>query len=299
MSFILNALKKSELERQVAQTGVAPDEVDEKAQEATKKKSIWVILLTLVNLVFLSGFIWFYMLREKPDENKAKEVIVAKVTKDIVAEKQAKPEQKEVNPVLLEKVAIPKMVKPKKIIPLKEAIKSRKETNKIEEVKSKEINQFTLNKERGINEIQGKESQQISIAQRLDKQRLNRIKKRQKNSQLTQSNPFQVTKKTKLQPKIEKTKTIQRVVIPKQEKQTYRRNNPPYLSGMSYDFRRSVPDIQINVFVYTENAANRMIMIDMKRYQVGQEIAEGMELNEIRKNSIVVEFKDEVFQIKR
>jgi general secretion pathway protein B len=291
MSFILNALKKSELERQVAQTGAVPDEVDEKVQEATKKKSRWVILLTLVNLIFLSGFIWFFMLREKPDENKAKEEVVAKVTKDRVTKKQVKPEKKEAQLVISEKVVTPKIIKQK-------IIKPKEEIKKVEEVKSRGINQLAVNnKNNEINTI--RESQQVSIAQQLEKQRLKRIKKRQKNLQAIQRKPFQAVKKSKPQPIIEKRKIIQPVAIPKQEEPVYRRNNPPYLSGMSYDFRRSVPDIRINVFVYTENAANRMIMIDMKRYQVGEEIAEGMELNEIRKNSIVVEFKDEVFQIKR
>ena len=74
---------------------------------------------------------------------------------------------------------------------------------------------------------------------------------------------------------------------------------PPFLLSLSRDFRRSVPRLNINVFYYSSVESERFIMVDMRKYQSDQEIVEGMVLKEIRKNSIVVEFDNRVFQIKR
>ncbi|MCK5830958.1 MAG: general secretion pathway protein GspB [Methylococcales bacterium] len=73
----------------------------------------------------------------------------------------------------------------------------------------------------------------------------------------------------------------------------------PYLSDLSPKFRLSVPDILINVFIYVEKEENRLIMINMKSFRVDQEIINNMILKEIRKKSIVVEYKNKTFQIRR
>ncbi len=83
------------------------------------------------------------------------------------------------------------------------------------------------------------------------------------------------------------------------EKEKEKENSPPFLSELPFEFRRSVPAIDFNVFVYSSIKSERFVMIDMKKSQAGQEILEGMMLKEIRKNSIVVEYKNRVFQIDR
>ena len=76
-------------------------------------------------------------------------------------------------------------------------------------------------------------------------------------------------------------------------------NQPPFLSELNYKFRRTVPSININVFVYAEHKQDRFIMVNMKKYLTGQYIDSGMKLIDIRINSLVVEYNNKIFQIKR
>lgn len=77
------------------------------------------------------------------------------------------------------------------------------------------------------------------------------------------------------------------------------KQNIPFLSDLPPRFRRPVPEISINAFVYVKKVENRLIMLNSETYHVGQEIAKNMWLKKIQKNSIVVEFKKKIFQIKR
>lgn len=103
--------------------------------------------------------------------------------------------------------------------------------------------------------------------------------------------PLQSIKKT-----IAVVKTTSQSKQPSKHKST---TGIPFLSDLSPKFRRSVPDILINVFIYVEKEENRLIMINTKTYRVGQEISKNMKLKEIRKKSIVVKYKNKTFQIRR
>lgn len=264
MSFILNALRKSEEERQSVQSDPLQDRIQERQYETKKKKSLWLIIFSLVNLCLFLYFIWFFMLKNEPDTSKEKLHYSVDKSKEIIeAEKIPQP---------LKVATTKKIVKPEAVI---------KETIGIDEARVEAR----------------KQEPQVSIAQRLANQRLVNIQKKEAASQSKISDNQQFIKK-------ENSPFAKRAYKPIKTEDRFeelgqRRNNPPYLSGLSYEFRRRVPKVQINVFVYSEKEEDRMIMIEMRRYQVGEDIAENMELKEIRKNSIVVEYKDEVFQIKR
>ncbi len=73
----------------------------------------------------------------------------------------------------------------------------------------------------------------------------------------------------------------------------------PFLSELPSSFRRTVPDLKINVFVYSESPDERFIMTDMKKYQVGQQLESGIVIKEIREDSLVVEYKNRIFKFKR
>jgi len=73
----------------------------------------------------------------------------------------------------------------------------------------------------------------------------------------------------------------------------------PLLKKLPYSFRRTVPELDINVYVYSEQARDRFIMVDMVRYTEGQQIADGLLLKEIRPDSLVVTFSGKTFRIKR
>jgi len=73
----------------------------------------------------------------------------------------------------------------------------------------------------------------------------------------------------------------------------------PFLSELPSDFRNTVPELKINVFVYAKQPEERFVMIDMVKYTVGQRIKDSVALKEIRADSLVVEYNDRIFRIKR
>lgn len=72
-----------------------------------------------------------------------------------------------------------------------------------------------------------------------------------------------------------------------------------YLDEMPAEFRRDVPELDINVHVYSERPEERFIMVSMKKYLSGQEIAAGMVLQEIEADAILVEYRGKRFRISR
>ena len=73
----------------------------------------------------------------------------------------------------------------------------------------------------------------------------------------------------------------------------------PGLKELPLDFRRKVPEININVYVYSEDVDERFVVVNMVKYTAGSMIAENMELKEILNDSLVVEYRDKTFRIMR
>jgi general secretion pathway protein B len=73
----------------------------------------------------------------------------------------------------------------------------------------------------------------------------------------------------------------------------------PFLSDLPIEFRQTVPKFTINVFVYSQDPEERFVMIDMVKYKPGQQIKDAMQLKEIRRDSIVVDYQNQAFKIKR
>jgi general secretion pathway protein B len=73
----------------------------------------------------------------------------------------------------------------------------------------------------------------------------------------------------------------------------------PFLFELDPEFRRTIPELKINVFVFSEQLAERFVMIDMVKYNVGDRIKDSVVLKEIRSDSLVVEYNHRVFRIKR
>jgi general secretion pathway protein B len=73
----------------------------------------------------------------------------------------------------------------------------------------------------------------------------------------------------------------------------------PGLKELPLDFRRKVPEININVYVYSEDVAERFVVVDMVKYTADSMIAENMRLQEIQNDSLVVEYLGKIFRIMR
>ncbi|MCI0668339.1 MAG: general secretion pathway protein GspB [Methylococcaceae bacterium] len=73
----------------------------------------------------------------------------------------------------------------------------------------------------------------------------------------------------------------------------------PLLGGLPRDFQREVPSLNINVFVYSEVPEERFVIINMTKYLAGQKIDSGPQILEIRPDSLVLEYLGRKFKIKR
>lgn len=260
MSYILNALRKSEQERQLRQSETLENRLLEKHDTAQKKNSAWLIILAIINVFLLIFFFWP---STKEDINEG----VAR--KSLVAEKsEIKDENKG-------KISLAKTVNPT----VKPVIK--KQISIAEQLKVKPVSYN--NKEK---------------AEQL-KSNLARNDKKEKPEPEQQKLQRVERKKEAVTTTVLVEEPVLEMVTENINNELERENSPPFFSELDYEFRRRVPEIDINVFVYSEIKEQRFIMINMKKYLSGQQIAEGMKLKEIRMNSLVVEYKNRVFQIKR
>jgi general secretion pathway protein B len=73
----------------------------------------------------------------------------------------------------------------------------------------------------------------------------------------------------------------------------------PFLSDLPIEFRRTIPELNINVFVYSEHGEESFVMIDMVKYKSGQQLKNGMTLKAILNDSLVIVYQNREFQIER
>lgn len=71
------------------------------------------------------------------------------------------------------------------------------------------------------------------------------------------------------------------------------------LEDLPADVRQSLPALPINVYSYSPVPAERFVMIDMVKYVPGQMIKDRLELKQILEDGIVVNYGGHLFKIKR
>lgn len=77
------------------------------------------------------------------------------------------------------------------------------------------------------------------------------------------------------------------------------KNDIPFLNSFPSQESRSIPKLNINVFVYSEHIEESFVMIDMVKYKAGQHLENGMILKAIRPDSLVLDYQGRVFQLER
>jgi len=56
--------------------------------------------------------------------------------------------------------------------------------------------------------------------------------------------------------------------------------------------RRSLPELHLNIHVYADRAADRFVLVNGQRFTVGEDLASGARLVEIRREGAIVDFRD-------
>lgn len=73
----------------------------------------------------------------------------------------------------------------------------------------------------------------------------------------------------------------------------------PFFEELPFEVRQSIPKMTINVVYYSTNPAERFAIINMQKYKVGQRTKDSVDLKEIRRNSLVFNFQNQNFQLER
>ena len=77
------------------------------------------------------------------------------------------------------------------------------------------------------------------------------------------------------------------------------RAGAPHLSELPPGFQERVPPFKITMFAYSKNPAERFVIIDMKKSRVGDKLAGGILLIEIQPENLVLELDGQKFMIPR
>ena len=255
MSYILNALRKSEQDRQAQETSNPEITILETLPKNNSKISWLVFSLIFINILVLIFFI-FLNPGQQPTttESKTPSLTAAKKTKTV--SKTELPKQKPVaaKPDLASKKASP-----------------------------------TPNQQASISKML---KQPHSVTKRVPKRAV--------------KNVATITRKiNSAEPYTSRPPAAENKPITVDQPPARVSNEPdtskeiPFLQNMPPAFRRNVPDLNINVFVYAKNPDERFVIIDMKKYRTGQETTNGLEIKEINSNSLTLRYQNRTFKIKR
>lgn len=291
MSYILNALRKAEKERQQKQEQILGAQLQDHKASTARGLMPWLLLLLAVNLCVLA----YVMLREEGQTQGGNQQPVAQAAPP-VAESAKKSS------------ATPEFAGP-------EVSERQNRVAEIETIPRKNTDSVAPEPKSGMDESVKTEAemQQAVIPE--------------ENLEFESSQPLVSAASEKPKPALDvpadiavatdenseklsgkgESKRTAEIVAQESAKAVERSGRElsqqklalPWLHEMPATFRRQVPELDINVYVYDEQPENRFIMIAMKKFKVGQEISSGMMLQEIQSDGIVVQYQGKRFKIKR
>lgn len=73
----------------------------------------------------------------------------------------------------------------------------------------------------------------------------------------------------------------------------------PYLRELSADFQAKVPPSTINVLAYADQANARFVIIDMVKYRIGERVKSKISLVDILPDSVVMNYEGQRFRLER
>lgn len=73
----------------------------------------------------------------------------------------------------------------------------------------------------------------------------------------------------------------------------------PLFRDLPYNFRSSAPKMSINVFMYAAKPEDRFVVLNMTKYKAGQTTKDSVEIREIRPDGVIASYEGRVFRIER
>jgi general secretion pathway protein B len=259
MSYILDALRKSEQQRQATQPENVTDRILITPPQPKQKSAMWIAALVVGNLLAIAAIGWFFT-QKNPAQVQLKEKTVVgtqeKQLMPLTTEKRTLPPAPITQDTVTQKAAqpLPKQIEPQAPSP---SIAELIETKKMAEV------------ERPVKQIPDKKT-------------------------LTAKKELTIRSKTipANQPKPAYSIQEKSATLPVKK-------GAPDLNELPYEVRNNLPNLNINVFSYANQPEDRFVIIDMVKYKTGQLVKGSVKLKEIRPDSIVLQYGDDTFRVER
>lgn len=277
MSYILNALRKSERERQASEPESIADRIAAHHTQVSRGSlGLIVGVLVAVNIAIVVYFVGF---ADRSTPTAGEPVAVAKPVEQAKLVITA-PTSRANQAVALKQAA--EFSRPKAKLPPTRTLIDK--TSPTESNKSMAVAKALVSKKKADEDNRlGKEPEPIV---------------RTPNSSL--NNPEPVAMQEAVRSEVNKADAAanqtaefdQAPVAPK-------RNKIPFLDELPYEFQLSLPTMSINVFSYSSVPSERFVMIDMVKYVPGQSIKDRLEFHEIHPDGIIVTYKGRTFKIRR
>lgn len=75
--------------------------------------------------------------------------------------------------------------------------------------------------------------------------------------------------------------------------------NAPFLRQKPQEFQRQLPELVVTIHVYSPDASQRILFINNREYRRGDELLEGLRVEEIVPEGAVLSFRGERFKLRR
>jgi general secretion pathway protein B len=262
MSYILDALRKAEQQRQATEPDTVSERLLVNAPQSRQKSKKWIIALIFSNLVVIAYFAWFFS-QKKPMQQQS----ISKVL-----------DNKEKQPLQTEKAK-------------SQVTDGASLQNEIAK-KSNDSLALQLDQQHAS----------PSIAQLYEekKEALKKAEAQKSNQDIPAKKSVTVKKETSTaKQKLKETLSGSSQALSEKPEKLPTRKSMPELNDLSFDIRNNLPNLTINVFSYAHQLEDRFVIIDMVKYKTGQLIKGSVRLKEIRPDSILLEYGGETFRIER
>ncbi len=331
MSYILEALKKSEQEREQAareqQAGAKAAIAYGQPVPKSRNYGALIVVILLVNV----GLVWFVFFNKAQDQQQVAANQILKSASSVAQKPKPKPSpapvKKKPKPKQVAKIAKPKP-RPKKATPkpLRRAVSSVDSSKPVQSIKvdAKPALKSAVNNAQRLMASADTQSEDVAVqpvkkATRLPpeidpapvthKKTVRRVAK--PKALVRTKVGIKETVKPAVKPKVKK-KTRPKVIYSKVEldassepvaasksaKKIKPRKvsmGPPHFDKMKPEFRRLFPKIDINVHVFDDNPDDRFALIAMKRYVEGDTLSGGITINEITPGGFILTYKKKTF----
>lgn len=294
MSYILNALRKSEQERQAHQAETITDQVLMPPPQKTRKTAVLIAGLLAINLLAIPLIVWYL---KKADETPAKPQTAMGQAQNSTVQKPlpiaVKPDEN-VNEVASvsdaeektvgEKMSEPAPARRIESTPIPVAAMPAAKTPSIEDLAK-------------LKQVEDQKPAKLVPPE-------DNKKSHDRSGQLAQAHPApalgqQAQRLRALQTgdSVEEEENVAPEI--NTDAEPHAGNQIPLLNDLPYAFRSSAPKMTINVFMYAERPEDRFVVLNMTKYRAGQMTKDSVLIKEIRPDSVVASYGGRIFRIER